>query len=295
MSSKDEGCCSSRQWGIFFYIMGGIVLMIVSGLVVYYKFCSPLNTHYDKPDMTPYLAAICPPLPPPANCPKRPLCLEPPLCAPQPGRPCPPTPTPPCEPCPTFPPCTKENCGKTCPTIAPITVPKPVVLTEKEMLSERTIDLIKRYPVNSFERLQVVTQLLEFTYVKYFDVFQRRNCEHNVKKYCNYCTDRYNYLRCAMQNNVVENYYADSDSPSRNKLVKEPDDFPSTFRNRAWKTAIYLTFDKSYSVRGEDYHNQYACRKALSFWYDKPNRKFCTPCEDDNYNHMRCMADDYKD
>ncbi len=128
---------------------------------------------------------------PPPNCPppptNLPFCNAPPPCPAAVALPCPANPTQNCRPWTVHPPSSASNRQPAlpCPTRPPVPVPKEIGrLTETEMTSNTAFSLITRYPVNSYERLQVALQLMQFSLEWWVNAFTLQNCHHDNKRVC---------------------------------------------------------------------------------------------------------------
>jgi hypothetical protein len=188
------------------------------------------------------------------------------------------------------------------------------------MTNTRAFDLITRHPVNSYERLQVALQLMEFSIEWWANAFTVRNCIHDIRRVCTVCKDRYHYLRCIVENDLDSNKEIPKATRFVNeKYVNEPSNnmnhiyalndrgnrywFPEDIRRRAHHSAKEEQFQKyfetdvdmwKWGLRYDEYIPLQINQRALSFWIDKagtPNRRHCTPCEGTNpLHHMSCTA-----
>ncbi|KAI9552453.1 hypothetical protein GHT06_022819 [Daphnia sinensis] len=297
------------------FVVIGLILMVVSGLVVYYVFCVPPqpSTGNAVIDNKVDVSAVCPPPVPPTNCPAPPddlpLCNFAPTCPPIPAVPCTNVAPQACRPCPTHPPCTAWNCQPVvCPTAAPIHVPNIIGnLSTYDMTNTKAIDLIRRYPPNSYERLQVAVQLMDFSIEWWVNLLTIRNCHFDKRKVCTFCKDRYRYLRCIVENELESNRYTDRESGNANRIYMFHDRdgrdwFPSNFRHRAdhsTKNEAYTAkqdpnYDATYGMETDTYEHFFKTQKALSFWIDRPgtpNRRHCTPCDGSvAMEHVKCTT-----
>lgn len=296
--NKSAGCKLSKgQINFLIFLLVAIILMVASGLAVYYVFCIPPNNSevVNTTSVTAPTTTACPTVRPPSNCPTRPVCVNPPLCPLPTAVPCPPRPTPACLPCPTYPPCNAPNCAVTCPPIiiTTTTTARPIVLTENELYTNRALDLIRRYPVRSFERLQAAIQVLEAGSEYYFRTFTSRNCHKDYKRVCKVCTDRYVWLRCVFNNNVTGHVL--STSYTNYVLVKEHHTFPKDFRSRAFESARVSQYNGgTYQLEDAQYNNRWSNHEAMALTYDEPNGRKgqCTSCEADMRHrfNMECIV-----
>lgn len=306
-------CMSRQKWFFLLFVFIGFILMTATGLIVYYSFCIPTGVETEIICLPPAPATSCPA--PPSNLPP---CTSPPTCPPIAALPCPNSPAQTCRPCPTHPPCTTSNCQPFVCQAQPPTEIRP--LTEPEMTNTRAFDLITRHPVNSYERLQVALQLMEFSIEWWANAFTVRNCIHDIRRVCTVCKDRYHYLRCIVENDLDSNKEIPKATRFVNeKYVNEPSNnmnhiyalndrgnrywFPEDIRRRAYHSAKEEQFQKyfetdvdmwKWGLRYDEYIPLQINQRALSFWIDKagtPNRRHCTPCEGTNpLHHMSCTA-----
>lgn len=309
-----NGRCKN-QFLFSVFVVIGLILMAASGLVVYYVFCVPAQPFTDNAvmDNKVDVSVVCPPPVAPTNCPappdNLPLCNFAPTCPPIPAVPCASVPAQACRPCPTHPPCTAWNCQPvTCPTAAPNRVPNIIGnLSSYEMTNTKAIDLIRRYPPNSYERLQVAVQLMGFSIEWWVNTLTVRNCRFDKRRVCTFCKDRYRYLRCIVENELDSNRYTDRESGNANRIYMFHDRdgrdwFPPNFRHRvdhSTKNEAYTdkqdpNYDVTYGMETDTYEHFFKTQKALSFWIDRPgtpNRRHCTPCDgNDSMEHVKCTT-----
>ena len=307
-----------------------VILMISTGLVVHYGFCqghstksaANLNTQRSafavarsQHNLTFERDATwhCPV---PANCSSVRDC-ERPLCPGEvllPLQPCPTTPEPPCT---QSPPCIQQ-CGTTCaPTgMTRTTEPPNITLTIDDMTRTETVELIKRNPVQSFARLQVIINLMENWFERYHTIYTRRSCgfaanaiynpqpqpapapcdfrQCDSRRICPLCNDRYDYLRCVFLHPVDK-----AKDPKKNKLISIPSNANQIFNGKAFfssydgKFEDKLTADPKY-LSYADYteslnHNM---QGAMSFTFGTgPKPPACTPCDGEvAKTHMQCIT-----
>ena len=338
VKKSNSSCLSEEKWYFLLFVFIGLVLMAASGVIVYYKFCIP-DIALNPSDGTRIMpgksleARNCPPPLPAPNCPpppqNLPFCNAPPPCPAVVALPCPANPAQNCKLCPVHPPCSAANCQPPlpCPTPPAVPVPKEIPrLTEKEITSNTALSLITRYPVNSYERLQVAIQLVEFSLEFWTRAFTLRNCRHDSRRTCTVCKDRYHYLRCIVENDLVSNQeipretrfddnnqnYVNEPTNNRNRIYALMDRldrnnsrqwFQEDIRRRALHSAREEQFHKytesdvekwRWGLRYEEYVPLQINQRAMTFWIDKagtPNRRHCTPCEGTSpLNHMNCTA-----
>ena len=278
---------TKTQWIVAAAVSLGLLLMIVSGVFVYYHFCQ------GDPAKTPTAVAktnlpatgvvarnnVCPMLPA-TNCPNldtRPLCPALP-CLAQPPPLCPPAP-----PCPTYAPCSAANC---CPT-----PPPNITMTDNEMVGNTTLNLINRYPVDSYERLQVVMQIMEKWFERYYFIYTRRNCDTAFhQRICVMCNDRYRYLRCVVQNSLNRHM------ETQTRLTHIPESLLWNINEKArWDSTNSAETDFTKGLGPADYaHSLYGnMQKALSLGKSvtvagTPN--YCAPCDgEDREAHTKCI------
>ncbi len=285
---------TKKQWFIVAAILVAIVLMIVSGLVVYYGFCSTdaksvassdfgSNFTWNNLSKVGSAGRNCPVLPNP-TCPARPTCA-PSACAPPAAQPCPP----PAQNCPTFSPCASHFCTTCVPTT---TRPRDITLSVANMTGSNTLDIIRPHPPGSYNRLQVVIDLMKNFFEKYYQIHTRRNCEHNHRRICNMCGDRYDYLRCVVIHNVSR-----QKADSNHKLKPIPEGFNKAYNDKAQGSARSGTWDKGpSSLEGSDYseslYNNMQGALALEFGPPGKDAPHCTPCSGESaVSHMTCVAE----
>ena len=115
----------------------------------------------------------------------------------------------------TLPPCDCAPSPVVCPT-TPRSIP---AMSPQGMAGERPFDLLRgepkntglkpivNYPARSYERLQVAINLMDNYYEPYYDMFTRRKCGFKIdsdqRRICPLCQDRYSYLRCIYDNDLV--------------------------------------------------------------------------------------------
>lgn len=325
------------KWYFLLFVFIGLLLMAASGLITYYLFCTP-NIVINPSDGTRIFhgkkleARNCPPSLPALNCPPRPtnlpFCNSPPPCPAVVASPCTANPAQNCR-CPVHPPCMASNCQPAlpCATLPPVPVPNEIRrLTETEMAMNTAFNLITRYPKKSYERLQVAIQVMEYSLEWWVNAFTLRNCRHDNKRICTVCKDRYQYLRCIVENDLHSNkeipketrfdhknqQYLDETSNNGNRMYAFMDRldrdnsrqwFPEDVRRRALHSAKEEQFNKytesdvekwKWGLRHEEYVPFQINQRALSFWIDKPgtpNRRSCTPCEGTSpLVHMNCTS-----
>lgn len=261
-------------------IIVGLILMVATGLTVYYGFCPPgragsvVDTH-----SIPNADCNCPR---PSNCTAEKLCpIEPAeLCPIHPLMPAPPDPNACILPCCTPPP--KKTISQWQP--AP---PRPVLpkLTEEEIASKTVLEWVMSTRPNSMERLNVLTQLMEFGVEPYVHAMSRRNCKAPYRM-CTMCrSDRYEYLRCAMRTRVTANKFGYS---VKNKLTKVNPNFLEQFA----KDAHWMSLNYNNYLTLEDYEPLTEAYRA--FWFigdDKGKRTECSWCTDayDPPTHLDCL------
>lgn len=296
-NKKTTGCKISKGLiNFLIFLLVGIILMVATGLAVYFVFCVDPDTNSKDSTVnitTTVPPTTCPTVRPPSYCPTRPVCIDPPLCPVPTAVTCRPRPTTACLPCPTYAPCNAPNCAITCPTTTTTTTttPKPIVLTESELYSVQSLDLVRRYPVRSYERLQVLIQMLEAGSEYYARAFTSRSCHKDYKFVCKYCTDRYEWLRCVF-NNDVQGYAW----PNQKFLVKEPNGFPKEFRSRAFESSRVAQFNKGANQLGDaQYLNRWINHEAMALWYEKVGdkvTKHCTAClaNEKHLEHLECIV-----
>nr|CAH0111054.1 unnamed protein product [Daphnia galeata] len=140
-----------------------------------------------------------------------------------------------------------------------VPVPKEIPrLTETEMTSNTAFSLITRYPVNSYERLQVALQLVEFSLEFWTRTFTLRNCRHDSRRTCAVCKDRYHYLRCIVENDLDSSQEIPRETrfEGRNQnYVNEP----SNNRNR-----IYALMDRLDRNNSRQWFQEDIRRRALN-------------------------------
>ena len=237
VSSVDEeesaGCCPEIDtntkmclW-VGLVLLGAFIVVACSGVGTYYVVRhinsttvvvtkAPCNCPMPSTCRPPSLP-VCPPTPP-ARCdhPLEPVTVDPRLPGCRPG-------------CPTAAPCNRLNCGlkaTNCPAIRP-TTPKPTPTTSLSQLqsmlsndwefkSKTVVEWIGLTPLNSPERLYVVTTLMERTVEGHVRIMSRRNCRkdnlYRKRRLCTLCMDRYDYLRCVLKTNVTRNKMGHRDS-----------------------------------------------------------------------------------
>jgi hypothetical protein len=124
--------------------------------------------------------------------------------------------------------------------------------------NQRVVDLINLYPPHSPNRLEVVTTLLYKTVEQFAMLGHFHRCGSSLNDrplhttICSFCNDRYEYIRCAMSNNLVGQLYPD-EPPSANHLVpifwetelsKMHDDLVTNVYKTCWPRSMDYIFDR---------------------------------------------------
>lgn len=105
-----------------------------------------------------------------------------------------------------------KSCGaSSCPP--PTCAPRAMTMQEfrNSWLESRSwAGWLREFPPGSPERLEIVTSLLEEVLEKFIRSVMVHRCENSkdykyYKEVCDLCRDRYDYINCAMSNELVEN------------------------------------------------------------------------------------------
>lgn len=256
-------------------ILLGLLLMTATGLGVYFGFCVKAGSTLNS---TTSQLLTC-------NCTIKPKCKVTRLCPVEKAEPClahPLMPVPidpnacltPCQP-----ECRPENCMNStsydCPPIpaAPPTstqVP-PFHLSPEQLASRTVLEWVTSYPPNSYGRLQVLTQLMEFGVENYVNKMSRRNCD-NPFKICTFCQDRFEFLRCAMKMKITGNKFGYRNT---NKMSALSANFAKDFSYNAY---YYSKHWKSY-LTAKHYEEVTAAYQA--FWFVSDDGSECHWCRED--------------
>lgn len=254
-----------------------VLVMVGTGFGTYFLLCREVEKPVDSSALL-----LC-------NCAGAPKCNVTRVCPLELAEPCPTHPLMPTTPSPTAcikpcqPVCNAENCLVTlnCPATPEPTVAYLIRLSHEQIQSKTVLEWVKTYPANSHERLQVITQLLDYGIEPYVQTMTRRSCK-NPFRVCALCHDRYAYIRCVMKTNVVQNKYGFAPT---NKLSRMSSWFASNFPSAAhWHSWLY----KNYLTR-DDYKPMIDTVKAFSLVAADGTE--CELCRDilDPTNHMNCI------
>lgn len=258
-------------------VVTGLVLMVATGLTVYFGFC-PVNGAADANATLP--DANC-------NCPRPPNCTAHQLCPIEPAELCPTHPLMPARPNSTT--CVRPCCTPKKPIAHQWPATRPVMpkLTEEQMTSRSVLEWMTDNRPNSMERLNVLTQLMEFGVEPYIQAMTRRNCKAPYRM-CTMCrSDRYEFLRCAMRTRLTANKFG----YSKSRLAKIQPNFLEQFA----KDADWLSQDYQGYLTLDDYQPLGDAFRA--FWLvgeetkGSSGRTECTWCSDalDPTVHIDCL------
>lgn len=262
-------------------ILTGLLLMTATGLTVYFGFCVNQPVTNTTSDTSQLIVCNCS-LPPP--CPVTRLCPE------EAVEPCPLHPIisttfdpntclTPCQP-----ECHPRNCLLTPPPDCRTTTTTQTPhfrLTDEQMMNQTVLEWVMAYPPNSYGRLQVLTQLMEFGDESYVRVMTRRNCKHPFR-ICTICRDRYQFLRCAMKMKVTANKFGYKNT---NKLSRMDPKFAENYAYLSIKQAEFYNRSLDYST-AEGLIGAYR-----AFWFISDDGSQCTWCQDDEdaAKQIRCI------
>lgn len=230
------------------------------------------------------------------NCTLQPFCRVTRPCPKEPAESClinPLMPTPPePEAClvPCQPQCTQENCRKPPPSPCPYVKAQPTKkssffqLTEEQMMSKTVLEWVMTYPPNSYERLQVLTQLMEFGVERYVRQMSRRNCEKPYKL-CTMCNDRFEYLKCAMRMRITANKLGYKETYKLSRI-------PSTFLEEYAYNAYWHGTNGGYL---KEWSSQGLINAFEAFWFVNDSGEECTWCSADSnpWKHNDCIYQPY--
>lgn len=287
---------SSQNWFKEFYgsnqlgfilggiVLGGVAVSVATGLIVYYVFC--VNQLPNANDVIQSQGQLC-------NCTFPPFCPPTRLCSKDPVESCPINPLMPEIPdlntciVPCQPECNERNCKipppASCPPIitqAPSKQVPPFHLTRQQFSNQSVLDWVRAYPPNSYGRLQVLTQLMEYGVENYVRMMSRRNCQQPFRM-CTFCQDRYEYLKCAMRTKVTANKLERKEA----YILKEiPADFLEKYSYKAYWHSNgnnYLLPDSSQSL----------IDAFQAFWFAADDGTECTWCSKDTnvWRHLDCV------
>lgn len=285
--------------------LGGVLVAIASGAGVYYGIIVPRN----QTSTGPIINDTC-------NCQRPPPCKTNliPFCPVAPAEYCQHplmvTKTETVKGCPTEcpppPQCKSEYCGMKatkCPPAKPpsgtdglsgtplpsSTIPLLDNPVDPELLRSKTvIEWIKMYPVNSYDRLRVVTRLLNLSVEEYIRVYAKRNCADGYAKkigLCTFCQDRYDYLRCVMSRNVTKNKLG---YKTAYRLSPVPNGYWSLQENFA-----YAAYYETRGYKGFIYDELYDDIRLIAeaFWVVTEEGEECRVCADlDPGAHTKCLV-----
>ena len=263
----------------------GVLLMIATALIVYYGFCLEKEVFVETPV----------PIPPVANhavlrcnCPDH--CLKKPYmpCPTEKPVPCPvhpllqTTPNPhacnrPCHSCTQQNECqtSRDECRE---QYQALWQPKyPPMRKEEELKNSTVLQWVSMYPVNSPERLWILTQLMEYGVEPYVTTMTRRSCKEGLPfDLCTFCQDRYEFLRSAMKTKVKTNKYGYKTSNKMSRMTKE-------FKKDFALNAYWYSLDWFDYLTREHFKNIIANYQAFHFVAD--NGEECSWCND--FDHMK--------
>lgn len=148
----------------------------------------------------------------------------------------------------------------------PVMCPTPSITTEPPIQAFRTffyenhrvLDLLNLYPPNTPMRLEVVTTLLYKTVEQFAMLGHFHRCEGSLKDrplfetVCSFCNDRYEYIRCVMSNQLVDQLYPDEPKTANHlvpifwetELSKMHDDLVTTIYKTGLPSNLDYVFDR---------------------------------------------------
>ena len=223
---------------------------------------------------------------------------------------------PPCTPIPESAPCPCQcQCTK-CPEKPAILNPMSV----RDMAYQRPFDLLRgepkdttalkesvKYPLRSYERLQVAMDLMKNFYEPYYQMFTRRSCglDADERRICPMCRNRYNYLNC-----IYDYYLVGQGDKDKQNLVppqgqgSDQLDFnrhalKSSLENKwAVMTGLLNKVPDDRYLQPGDYNkaNFLANRNAMTMIYHVPGRNQtdyprCIPCNTNIQRHAECLVE----
>lgn len=177
---------------------------------------------------------------------------------------CIPQPKPPCIPqvWPTRSFCWEQVPSSSHPTACPIrpSTTEPPIQVFRTVFYEnhRVLDLLNLYPPNSPKRLEVVTTLLYKTIEQFAMLGHFHRCGDSLtdrplfETVCSFCNDRYEYIRCVMSNQLVDQLYPDEPSTANHlvpifwetELSKLHDNLVTTIYKTGFPNNLDYVFDR---------------------------------------------------
>jgi len=312
-----------KSFLIFLVILGGIICMSASGFGMYFGIIVPQKEA---------IAALPKPV---CDCPTPPICPTPTI------KPCDTESPEPCKyplhpqsadlfkdlvpACPKKRPCKAEYCTTKplgCPSA---TTPAPkiqingtgkmataeneplfnVEVSNEYLMNTTFLDSVMKYPVNSMDRLRVITKYMELYVEPAIAAYSKRSCDRKTDeklvrkqdRLCTFCQDRYEYIRCVLSKNVKRYRWDDT------KEYKVPA-FPQA--PSYWEVfSTFATAAERFSTGYKDEFNWYedngkslytTIRKVKkAFWLATEHGEECQICTDlDETVHSECIREGAK-